>query len=169
MGWQFARRNDPISFLLILYSSLNFSKTSTSIRVTASMRQPSVGAADLLLLIFIQVTRVVHAANAACYAPSGNSSSMDFWAPCPLSLGNDGFAMCCKTDAPFDYTCLANGLCQNNATNAGLGEFPSIVRGPCTDPSWKSPSCVQLCNSSVGKKHLFPHLRRMMSFYRPFC
>ncbi len=116
------------------------------------MRRPAVYAPDLFLVIFIQLTRVVYAASATCYAPNGNSSSENFWAPCPISLGNDGFAMCCKSDSPFDYKCLANGLCQLNVTNAGLGEVPAIIRGSCTDDSWKSPSCVQLCASGIGKR-----------------
>jgi hypothetical protein len=54
--------------------------------------------------------------------------------------------MCCKTAGGFNDVCTNDGLC-SRPHNPTLGEDQGVLRSTCTDPSWESPSCVQLCTT----------------------
>ena len=57
----------------------------------------------------------------------------------PCDSGSE-FSMCCAT---FDQ-CRPDGLCFS-------GWDGNIWRDGCTDPTWKSPNCVKLCDTGLGK------------------
>lgn len=57
--------------------------------------------------------------------------------PC---VSGDEFSMCCAT---FDK-CRPDGLCLS-------GYDGNIWRDGCTDPTWKSPSCIKLCDTGLGR------------------
>ncbi|TKA82259.1 hypothetical protein B0A55_01698 [Friedmanniomyces simplex] len=72
-----------------------------------------------------------------CYWPDGTQTETN-WTPCDASKS---VTSCC--DAAD--LCLNNGYCFSQAGN-GNG-FPNrLVRGACTDKSWKSGSCPQYCS-----------------------
>ena len=88
------------------------------------------------------------------------AAKTNFYAPCSFGIGHDGYQTCCKTLYPFNQTCLPNGLCLVNATVPSLGLSAGIFRGPCTDPSSKSPSCVNICNTGPGKPNIDSNSRQ---------
>jgi hypothetical protein len=88
------------------------------------------------------------AALSDCYLPNGSAFPLSAaYEPC-IATEND-FSMCCvlnitalvalgESEANLD-TCLPNGMCQ---PPAGVGGF---TRDLCTDPTWKSPNCLNVC------------------------
>ncbi|KAL9043689.1 MAG: hypothetical protein Q9214_003133 [Letrouitia sp. 1 TL-2023] len=54
--------------------------------------------------------------------------------------------MCCATFRQAADQCLKSGLCSNTATGPNL-----TWRESCTDPTWKSPSCVKLCDTGIDE------------------
>lgn len=81
---------------------------------------------------------------AFCYAPDGTLSPGDGYLPCVYTL--NVHSMCCvlnvtalerigETAANAD-TCLTSGLCLNGM---------DYSRAYCTDPTWKSPNCLNVC------------------------
>ncbi|KAL1970273.1 hypothetical protein VTN77DRAFT_5433 [Rasamsonia byssochlamydoides] len=73
----------------------------------------------------------------ACYYPNGNvSTSTDI--PCSL----EAYSPCC----PQGWQCLSNGLCY-------LENEQYLGRYTCTDPTWQSSACPQICthdNTAAG-------------------
>lgn len=100
----------------------------------------------LLHLLLSSATSVTGLAN--CYLPNGTALPLSAaYQPC-ISTQNV-FSMCCvlnttaleaigESAANLD-TCLENGMCQ---PPAGIGGF---TRDLCTDPTWKSPNCLNVC------------------------
>ena len=87
------------------------------------------------LFLFLVVLAVLQACSGKCYYPNGNVA-LDF--PCDSDAEN---SMCCgdgRDELNFvGFACLSNKLCQS--------ETGRIIRGSCTDPTWKSPECVRNC------------------------
>jgi hypothetical protein len=88
------------------------------------------------------------AALSDCYLPNGTAFPLSAaYEPCIAT--ENVFSMCCvlnvtalvalgESEANLD-TCLPNGMCQ---PPAGVGGF---TRDLCTDPTWKSPNCLNVC------------------------
>lgn len=72
--------------------------------------------------------------HAKCYYPDGSEMEA-YYSPCDKMKE---VSMCC---GPGDE-CRPDGLCFSTS----LGLF----RDGCTDPSWKSSSCIKLCNTGLG-------------------
>lgn len=66
--------------------------------------------------------------NAQCYYPNGQATQEND-IPC-----TSGDSACC----PSDWTCLNNGLCYNDHEDY-------LTRFTCTDKSWNSTACPQIC------------------------
>jgi hypothetical protein len=93
-----------------------------------------------------------------CYLPSGGVS---FGATCHHE---QEVSSCCG----FGWTCLSNGLCQSSAGNE-RNYRSKMFRPSCTDHTWTSPNCTQICRGRkflkgflycTGSLLLTPHLRR---------
>ncbi|KAF4823225.1 hypothetical protein CGCSCA5_v001816 [Colletotrichum siamense] len=86
------------------------------------------------------VTAGITAVHGTCFVPNGtnrndiNDSHFDTYEPCVSS----GHSMCCNVKG--GDSCKANGLCWNNV-------YSKFWRESCTDPTWESPKCLQLCIS----------------------
>lgn len=98
----------------------------------------------VMLLCFLLPFFASSLISALCYAPDGSLSPGDGYLPCITTINVD--SMCCvlnitaleligKSAADGD-TCLPNGMCQN------LGNY---AREYCTDKTWKSPNCLNIC------------------------
>ena len=71
-----------------------------------------------------------------CYYPNGDISTSDY----PCSSDVDG--LCC----PLNWQCLSNGLCYlDNAQYYG--------RYTCTDQTWSSPGCPEICTDGSHSQH----------------
>ncbi len=92
----------------------------------------------LLLLPFI-----VSHASANCYLKNGTDrngpTGVGGYKPCNT---NSEVSMCC---ADTDH-CRTDGLCTNF-------DGTLLWRESCTDQSWKSPSCINLCVSGIGEPY----------------
>jgi hypothetical protein len=66
-----------------------------------------------------------------CYYPNGREAA-DF--PCDPDSTD---TVCCSDGRVDGFACLSNKLCQ---TPQGR-----IIRGTCTDPTWKSAACASYC------------------------
>lgn len=84
-----------------------------------------------------------------CYAPDGRDVNEEIhngtlqYEPCnPASA----VSMCCATgpDRSEPDACVKDGLCFNSRLGGELW------RESCTDPTWKSPSCVKLFVNGTG-------------------
>jgi hypothetical protein len=75
-------------------------------------------------------------ATATCYLPDGSPAYGDI--PCSGSLPS----MCC----PADGICLSNGLCFSTAN--------IVARSSCTDQTWDSDVCTNICKTSKGPPSL---------------
>ncbi|KAF6836625.1 hypothetical protein CMUS01_05329 [Colletotrichum musicola] len=73
---------------------------------------------------------------AACYYPNGSISPNDM--PCRDDTAE---STCCGTG----YACLANGMCQATGKELPKEGATELVRGACTDRSWRSSSCPLFC------------------------
>lgn len=106
----------------------------------------------LLIFLLCSSFSALAIQNTTCYFPTGDeiSDQNDFYQACPSSFGGDNFRMCCKTDGSFNDVCVSNGLC-SRPRNPGLGEEQGLLRSTCTDPSWTSPSCLNLCTTGIGE------------------
>ncbi|KAI4227356.1 MAG: hypothetical protein LQ349_006719 [Xanthoria aureola] len=87
--------------------------------------------------------------SANCYLPNGTDRNSILWdshgidyQPSGFGSSLDNFQMCCATNnrATPDMP-RKDGLCQSPDT---------IWRESCTDPTWKSPSCVKLCIDGIN-------------------
>lgn len=79
-----------------------------------------------------------------CYFPNGRDMNAlersEVYHPCN---SNTEFSMCC---AAWDK-CRPDGLCAS-------GFDGNIWRDGCTDPTWKSPSCIKLCDTGLGRSKI---------------
>ncbi len=128
----------PGDILLFLPASLFFySHHSTSLKMSRYR---------LLHLLFASAASV--AALSDCYLPNGTAFPLSAaYEPCIAT--ENVFSMCCvlnvtalvalRLSAGNLDTCLPNGMCQ---PPAGVGGF---TRDLCTDPTWKSPNCLNVC------------------------
>jgi len=67
-----------------------------------------------------------------CYYPDGSAPADYSFVAC----NNSAVSACCVPSE--GDICLANGLCQDVSDG-------SVFRGACTDQTWKSSSCPQIC------------------------
>ncbi|KAL8992966.1 MAG: hypothetical protein Q9169_006698 [Polycauliona sp. 2 TL-2023] len=87
-----------------------------------------------------------------CFLPNGTDRNTILWdshgddyQPSGFGSPDDHFQMCCATkNRPNVDTPRKDGLCQ--------GDDGQIWRESCTDPTWKSPSCVKLCVAGINEK-----------------
>ncbi|KAK8079435.1 hypothetical protein PG997_007253 [Apiospora hydei] len=84
----------------------------------------------------------VAAQEVECWAPDGKTrADNETYVPCnKLGIQQDGiFSSCCALDGNPDKrdTCTSLGLCN--------GADRRLRRGFCTDKSWKSKACVNVC------------------------
>ena len=87
------------------------------------------------------LARSILAAN--CYHPDGQMFTYEGYAPCKPTIPG-GASMCCATNrVNFPDECSPDGLCRNGG---------DIYRDDCTDPTWKSPGCLQLCIAGFGDR-----------------
>ncbi|KAK1997244.1 hypothetical protein LX36DRAFT_636529 [Colletotrichum falcatum] len=86
----------------------------------------------LLLLIFSLSSR----AHGVCYYPDGSIAPND--TPCQDRTAE---SVCCGQG----YACLSNGMCQATGRELQKGGATELVRGACTDRSWRSSSCPLFC------------------------
>ena len=92
----------------------------------------------LLKLYFSLCIAVSHAMTPACF--DRNQAQRQAALPCNP---NADVSACCDEG----NLCLSNGLCQPNSTqpNGGLTPF---YTGYCTDSSWSSSQCLNICNNN---------------------
>ncbi|KAL8812390.1 MAG: hypothetical protein Q9200_001077 [Gallowayella weberi] len=79
-----------------------------------------------------------------CYLPNGVerwiTHGADVYRPSGVGSSVDNFQMCCATIGNGDIDVpRKDGLCDNPRFG---GE---VWRESCTDPTWRSPSCIKLC------------------------
>src|SRR5438046_3498409 len=88
---------------------------------------------------------LIHDVLADCYWPDGSLNADSASKPCNAIKGQ--VSMCCATNRTSDAdTCLANGLCQNISPNGQNTGYDLLLwRESCSDPTWKSPYCLNLC------------------------
>ena len=83
---------------------------------------------------------------ASCYLPNGTDInalfSKEVNQPCDAG---DEESMCCALNHPYSEKCRSDGLCLSNSDG-------NIWRESCTDRSWKSPKCIKLCDSGIGRE-----------------
>lgn len=80
------------------------------------------------------------AAQTQCYLPDGSKAGSQYQ---PCNSVPNASSMCCDTSAGDQ--CQPNGLCKGFPDNT-----PQLWRDSCTDQSWRSPFCLQLCVNGVG-------------------
>lgn len=95
-----------------------------------SMAHASFRFATSLAIIFL--TSLVGCQS--CYYPNGDLAANEQ----PCSTTGDG--PCC----PFQWQCLDNGLCYLDYANF-------FERHTCTDQTWQSPECPNICTQSQHK------------------
>ncbi|KAI1361746.1 hypothetical protein F5Y08DRAFT_12165 [Xylaria arbuscula] len=88
-------------------------------------------------------------AEVQCWAPDGKTlADNETVVPCnKLGIQQDGvYSSCCRLDGDptkRDF-CLTNGLCISTESNRSQREY-------CTDKTWKSPACVNICTDPNNK------------------
>ena len=86
---------------------------------------------------------ILHTADGTCYFPHGNAVTSTGDQPCfPL----DPESMCCSPG----YACLENKMCQKTAESNDYTLFGLFWRNSCTDQSFNSPGCPNLCVNAEG-------------------
>ena len=78
---------------------------------------------------------------ATCYAPDGEAALGNY--PCFL---DQAVSPCCGGG----YICEASGLCKVVGSQA----VSDLIRGTCTDSTWKSTDCPQYCTSNQPQELL---------------
>ncbi|KAI4268250.1 MAG: hypothetical protein LQ337_007944 [Flavoplaca oasis] len=94
---------------------------------------------------------IVAFASANCFLPNGTDRNSILWdshgidyQPSGYGSPADDFQMCCATNNRQNPdTPRKDGLCNDLA---------GIWRESCTDPTWKSPSCVKLCIDGIDEQ-----------------
>lgn len=98
-----------------------------------------------LLPLLISVFNIFYSSSrAACYYPNGSDEnarlSVEVYQPCD---SGDEHSMCCALNRTIADKCRKDGLCVSTWDS-------NIWRDGCTDPTWKSSSCIKLCASGEG-------------------
>ncbi|KAL8897000.1 MAG: hypothetical protein Q9207_007440 [Kuettlingeria erythrocarpa] len=96
-----------------------------------------------LVAMTTALSHIVALVSADCFLPNSTDRNSIWdghggdYQPTGFGSSVDNFQMCCATNgrAVPDIP-RKDGLCQNGA---------AIWRESCTDPTWKSPSCIKLC------------------------
>ncbi|KZL69274.1 hypothetical protein CI238_09089 [Colletotrichum incanum] len=88
------------------------------------------------LVLFLALFSLLSRVHAACYYPDGSISPND--TPCQDRTAE---SVCCGQG----YACLSNGMCQATGKELQKGGATELVRGACTDRSWRSSSCPLFC------------------------
>ena len=91
-------------------------------------------------LVLLTTLHIGSATAQNCYYPDGNLTKG------PDAACSSGGGACC----PYQWECLSNGLCYLPTANY-------YGRYTCTDATWQSSSCPQLCtegNTAVGDEAL---------------
>ncbi|KAL8668527.1 MAG: hypothetical protein Q9168_006847 [Polycauliona sp. 1 TL-2023] len=103
------------------------------------------GYSSRLIATIAVLLHIVTSVSANCFLPNGTDrnsiwdSHPDDYQPSGFGSPDDDFQMCCATkNRPNPDTPRKDGLCQSQSED-------QIWRESCTDPTWKSPSCVKLC------------------------
>lgn len=94
------------------------------------------------------LSHLVALVSANCFLPNSTDRNTIWdahgsdYQPIGFGSSTDNFQMCCATNgrAVPDIP-RKDGLCQNNI---------AIWRESCTDPTWKSPSCIKLCIDGIS-------------------
>lgn len=89
---------------------------------------------------------------ANCYSPDGSDRNLHsdvaegtvLYTPCSQVTR---FSMCCRQPNDGGDDCRSDGLCQGYATDGSL----PIWRESCTDRSWQSPYCLNLCTTGINE------------------
>ncbi|KAI3534116.1 hypothetical protein CSPX01_12320 [Colletotrichum filicis] len=89
-----------------------------------------------LFLLILNVLPHVARVRAACYYPDGSIAPND--TPCQDLTAE---STCCGQG----YACLSNGMCQATGKELSKDGATELVRGACTDRSWRSSSCPLFC------------------------
>lgn len=87
-----------------------------------------------------------------CYNPNGSDRNLDsdvaegtvLYTPCSQVTK---FSMCCRQPNEGGDVCRPDGLCQGFASDGSL----PIWRESCTDRSWQSPYCLNLCTTGINE------------------
>jgi hypothetical protein len=81
-----------------------------------------------------------------CYYPNGM-----VYAPSIVCNNSTKYSTCCGSAGDgVEWECLTNNLCKNTSDISTKYE-----RGGCSDPSWKSPECANVCLDSGTVTLLF--------------
>lgn len=93
-------------------------------------------------LVVLGLAACATAQEVTCWAPDGvTRGDNETYVPCnKLGIQQaDVYSMCCALDGPADERdiCSASGLC----TGGGRG----LTRAYCTDKTWKSKACLNIC------------------------
>ena len=82
-------------------------------------------------------------AYSTCYFPNGTDANKSLPSPVfqPCDSGG-GDSMCCALNRSPPDKCRSDGLCESQLDL-------NIWRESCTDRSWKSPKCIQLCINGI--------------------
>ena len=88
---------------------------------------------------------------AQCYHFDGSRVNSTNYVPCNSQVGVA--SMCCSKNTSSNADeCLPNGLCRNYIENSHGNGFNTLLwRESCTDQTWKSPFCLNLCTAGSGK------------------
>jgi hypothetical protein len=111
-----------------------------------------------ICLLWLALICSAGASNSSCYRPDGNIAA-DL---VPCKLGADVSHCCRQTDV-----CLTQGLC----FSPWLG---AVIRRGCTDWSWKSSNCSNVCNDGKLSNSILPafstdqHVKRTSALSTPF-
>lgn len=97
------------------------------------------------LLLLITVFSIFWlSAHATCYFPNGTDRNAgrngEPFQPCNPG---DEHSMCCGLNLNVKEQCRSDGLCFAPSDS-------NVWRDACTDPTWKSPSCIRLCVFGMG-------------------
>jgi len=107
--------------------------------------------------VLMLVLYICSQSSATCYLPNGTIPDGQTlvrhpeWEYEPCN-NNTKFSMCCRTNLPnsdvYKDSCRGDGLC-----NLDLDQ--TVWRVACTDPTWQSDACVNLCTNGSGMHDVF--------------
>lgn len=112
-----------------------------------------------LLAVALGLVTHVSAQEVSCYAPDGSVANNETYVPCnKLGITQSGvFSSCCALDGPADERdiCSSSGLCINKQQQP--------QRGFCTDKTWKSKACVNICMDEAVRSQGFGELTDVLT------
>lgn len=143
-GWRlrFTTVASMLSFPSSSYRVFLHPPLSTRSRSPSKMGFLQPSRLQLALVLLVNAALV----SSTCYYPNGGVEANPAFVPC----GTGPVSMCCGTNWTANSggisndKCEANGLCVNSWNHQ-----PLYWRSSCSDPTWKSPFCLQnLCTNS---------------------